>query len=152
MGSIMSSTAPVAQRYAAASKATRELVDQLLEQDAATAAVAAQIGPALSQGDAARLLGVSVQAVSKNKALLKHKNPDGRAVYPIVQFAGRNTLPGLGEVLHIFDGILEPLTVASWLTLPRPELDERTPATALRVGDVDAVLPLARRAATAAAA
>ena len=37
-------------------------------------------------------------------------------VYPIFQLDGRRTLPGRGLVLAALDGVLQPLTIASWLT------------------------------------
>ncbi len=135
--------------YARASGPAQALALAVLEQDLADQQWAAHVGPALSQSDAARLLGVSVQAVSKNHGLLRVRNRDGRVVYPVVQFDGRRVLPGLPEVLALLDGPLLPLTVASWLMTPATSLGERTPVDALRDGDADDVLRLARQTVAA---
>lgn len=134
-----------------ASDATQTLVRTILEQDHVDQLWAAQIGPALAQADVARLLGVSVQAVSKNRGLLRIANRDGRVVYPVVQFDGRGPLPGLALVLAALGDALQPLTIASWLTLTTGALDDRSPVEALRAGDVQAVLALAQQVARAAA-
>lgn len=141
----------LAERYERARPEVRRLVDEILDQDRADQAWAEQIGPALTQRAAARLLGRSEQAVSKSRRLLRVRTRSGRAVYPVVQFAGRAQLPGVGEVVAELDGVLEPLTVASWLTAPNDELDGRRPVDALADGDTDAVQRLARRLARAAA-
>ena len=57
----------------------------VLEQDVSDAQWAAQIGPALTQGDVARLLNKTEQAVSKDPRLLRLRNRDGRPVYPVVR-------------------------------------------------------------------
>ena len=124
---------------------------RVLEQDHANQAWAAQIGPGLTQADVARLLNVTVQAVSKNKGLLRLENRDGRPVYPIVQFDGRRVLPGVADIVAILDGPLLPLTIASWLTSPKQALAGRTAIEALRAGQVDEVTALARQTAGAAA-
>ncbi len=142
--------ADVRSLYARASGPAQALALAVLEQDLADQQWATQIGPALSQGDAARLLEVTVQAVSKNRGLLRIRNRDGRVVYPMLQFDGRRVLPGLAEVLVLLDGPLLPLTVASWLMTAAPSLGDRTPVTALRDGDRDLVLRLARQTVSAA--
>lgn len=134
-----------------ASPDTLEFVQTVLEQDQVDRQWAAQIGTALSQPDVARLLHVSVQAVSKNRGLLRLTNRDGRVVYPVMQFDGRRPLPGLARVLGALDGSLLPLTVASWLTLATPALDDNTPVHALRDGDIDRVVALAHQVAQATA-
>lgn len=144
-------TQHLARLLTKASKDTQTLVRTVLEQDHVDQQWAAQIGPALTQADVARLLDVSVQAVSKNKSLLRLTNRDGRVVYPIAQFDGRRPLTGLAQALAAFDGILQPLTVASWLTLGTAVLGQRSPAQALRDGDTEQVLALAHQAARAAA-
>ncbi len=117
----------------------------VLHQDAADRAWAAQVGPALSQGDAARLLGKSEQAVSKDRALLRVKLRSGRVVYPLCQFSGRAVVGGVAEVVHELRDSLEPLTVCSWLTARNRQLQGRRPIDSLRAGDVDQVVRLARR-------
>ncbi len=134
-----------------ASTDTQALIQTMLEQDEVDQRWATQIGPALTQQDVARLLEVSVQAVSKNKQLLRITNRDGRVVYPVFQFDGRRPLPGLGVVLTALHGALLPLTSASWLTLRTPALGDRSPAQALRDDDVATVLALAHQVARAAA-
>jgi len=144
-------TQHLARLLTSASSDTRALVRTVLEQDQVDRQWTEQIGPALTQSDAARLLDVSVQAVSKNQHLLRLTNRDGRVVYPIFQFDGRRPLPGLGQVLAAFDGVLQPLTIASWLTLPSATLDGRSPAQALRDGEAHRVVAAAQQAAQAAA-
>lgn len=143
--------ARLAELLTAASPAAQDHVARVLEQDLADRAWSAQLGPSLAQADVARLLGVSVQAVSKSRALLRLRNRDGRPVYPVLQFDGRRPLPGIAAVLAVLDGPLLPLTTASWLTTVQDDLGRRTPVQALRDGDVDEVLALARRTASAAA-
>lgn len=128
-----------------------ELARTVLEQDLADRAWSEQLGPALSQRDVARLLGRSEQAVSKDARLLRLRNRDGRPVYPVVQFRGRGTLPGVAEVLRLLDGVVEPLTSASWLTAPNRALGGWRPVDALRDGRIDEVLAVAGRFAARAA-
>lgn len=128
-----------------------ELARTVLEQDLADRAWNEQLGPALSQRDVARLLGRSEQAVSKDARLLRLRNRDGRPVYPVVQFRGRGTLPGVAEVLRLLDGVVEPLTSASWLTAPNRALGGARPVDALRDGRIDEVLAVAGRFAARAA-
>jgi hypothetical protein len=127
------------------------LARTVLEQDVSDAQWAAQIGPALTQGDAARLLNKTEQAVSKDPRLLRLRNRDGRPVYPVVQFDGRGQLAGVAEVLNALCGPLEPLTAASWLTSGNPELGGLAPAQALRGGELAAVTSAAARLAASAA-
>ena len=142
--------ADVRSLYGRASAPAQALALAVLEQDLADQQWASHVGPALSQADVARLLDVSVQAVSKNHGLLRVRNRDGRVVYPVVQFDGRRVLPGLPDVFALLDGPLLPLTVASWLVTSAPALGDRTPVAALRDGDADLVLRLARQTVAAA--
>lgn len=144
-------TMHLARLLTAASPAVQDHVVSVLEQDHADQAWGAQIGPGLTQADVARLLNVTVQAVSKNKRLLRLETRDGRPVYPIVQFDGRRALPGVAAVVAILDGPLLPLTIASWLTSAKKALAGRTAIEALRAGDLDQVEALARQTAAAAA-
>ncbi len=141
----------VVELFDAASPETRQLVTTLLEQDAADRDWAAQVGPSLTQADAARLLGKSEQATSKDPRLLRVKTRSGRVAYPVVQFDGRTVLAGLGEVLAVLDDVADPLTASAWLTGTQPSLSDRRPVDALRDGDADAVVALARRFARSAA-
>ena len=141
----------LAQLIESASPAARLFVRHVLEQDVATQQWGAQLGPSLSQRDVARLLAKSEQAVAKDARLLRLRNQDGRPVYPVVQFDGRRLLPGVAEVVGILARVVEPLTVASWLTAPNPQLDGRRPVEALRDGDMAAVLAVARSLGSSAA-
>ncbi len=141
----------VAELFYAASPETRQLVTALLEQDAADRHWAAQIGPSLTQADTARLLGNSEQASAKDPRLLRVKTRSGRVAYPVVQFDGRAVLAGLGEVLAVLAPAADPLTVTAWLTGMQPSLGNRRPVDALRAGEADAVVALARRFARSAA-
>ena len=88
-----------------------------------------QVGPALSQADAARLLGTSVHAVQHDPDLLMVRQPGtGTPVYPVFQFDGHRTLAGLGELIRILSPVLGPEGIAGWCTAPRREFDGRTPA------------------------
>ena len=113
--------ARLAEMLTAASPAAQDHVARVLEQDLADRAWGRQIGPSLSQADVARLLGISAQAVSKSRALLRLRNRDGRPVYPVLQFDGRRPLAGVAEVVALLDGPLLPLSIASWLTSPKPD-------------------------------
>ncbi len=134
-----------------ASAAAVELARVVLEQDVADKTWAAQVGPALSQPDTARLLGKSEQAVSKDARLLRIRNRDGRPVYPVLQFEGRAQLPGLAEVITTLLPSVQPLTIASWLTASCRPLANRRPVDALRDGDLKDVLALAQQLAHSAA-
>lgn len=57
--------------HEAASPETRRLVTVLLEQDAVDRQWAAQVGPSLTQADAARLLGKTEQVTAKDARLLR---------------------------------------------------------------------------------
>jgi hypothetical protein len=122
-----------------------ELARAVLAQDVSDAAWARQVGPALTQGDTALLLGKSEQAVSKDARLLRIRNRDGRPVYPVFQFDGRQQLPGLGEVVIALRRTLDPLTTATWLTTPQPAVDGLSPIVALRTGRARQVHAAARR-------
>lgn len=91
----------------AASPDALALARQVLEQDAADQAWAAQVGPALSQRDTARLLGKSEQAVGKDARLLRVRTRDGRPVSPVLQFHGRTQVAGVAAVVEALGGALE---------------------------------------------
>jgi len=135
----------IAELAAHASVEAVALARTVLEQDLADQAWAEQIGPALSQRDVARLLGKSEQAVAKDHRLLRLRNRYGRPVYPVVQFDGRRQASGVGDVVDVLVEVLEPLTVASWLTGVNPLLADRRPVDALADGDLDEVMIVARR-------
>lgn len=127
------------------------LARAVLEQDAADQAWAEQVGPALTQRDTARLLGKTEQAVAKDPRLLRVRGRDGRPVYPVLQFDGRSQLAGIADVVATLRDAVEPLTKASFLTAVHRDLGGRRPVDALRAGEVEAVLLIARRLARAAA-
>jgi len=132
-----------------ASPEVRYQIERLLEQDADDRAWAEQLGPAYRQGDVARLLGKSRQAVSADRGLLRLRLRDGEIGYPVFQFDGRRQLPGMRELVRILaPAVASAWTTASWLTSPAPELDDRTPLALLREGQCDLVLSLARRTAS----
>lgn len=141
----------VAQMFDCATPEVQRLVRTLLEQDAADRAWAEQLGPSLTQADAARLLGKSEQATAKDGRLLRIKTRSGRVAYPVVQFEGRRTVEGIADVLRILAPVADPLMIAAWLTGTQPALENRRPVDALRAGELPAVLLLARRLAHSAA-
>jgi hypothetical protein len=107
---------------------------------------AAQIGPALTEPDVARMLATTETAVRDDPDLLRVTNRDGATVYPICQFDAGRPLTGIGEAVRTLSGVWQPLTVASWLTAPNRRLGGRTPVEALHDGDIDSVRDLARHA------
>lgn len=142
--------ATLQQMVREASPETRYQIERLLRQDADDRAWAGQLGPAYRQGDVARLLHKSRQAVSADSGLLRLDMRDGEIGYPVFQFDGRRVLPGLREVVRaLAPAVATGWTTASWLTSPTPDLDGRTPLDALRAGEADRVLELARRTAAA---
>ena len=135
-----------------ASPDTRYQIERLLRQDADDRAWAEQLGPAYRQGDVARLLGKSRQAVSADNGLLRLEMRDGEIGYPVFQFDGRRKLPGISEVIDILGPVVaSPWTIASWLTSPAADLEDRAPVKALRDGNIEAVTASARRTAEALA-
>lgn len=121
------------------------LATAVLEGDLANRAWHDQVGPSLTQRDAARLLGRSEQAVSKDRRLVRVHRPDGRPVYPVVQFAGRRQKPGVAEVVAALAGAVNELTAAAWLTAANDALGGRRPIDELAAGEANAVLAVAAR-------
>ncbi|MEX2500188.1 MAG: hypothetical protein WD397_15075 [Wenzhouxiangellaceae bacterium] len=133
-----------------ASPETQHQIKILLRQDADDAAWAEQLGPAYRQGDVARLLGKSRQAVSADRGLLRLEMRDGEIGYPVFQFEGRRQLPGVREVIGLLGPVVaSPWTLASWLTSASDALDGQSPIQALREQRIDAVTALARKTAEA---
>jgi|GEM_PF-1763845 len=133
-----------------ASAETRYQIECLLRQEADDQAWAGQLGPAYRQGDVARLLGKTRQAVSADRGLLRLEMRDSEIGYPVFQFQGRQPLAGIREIVRTFQpAVTSTWTTASWLTSPATELDGRTPLEALRAGELEPVLALARRTAAA---
>ena len=132
-----------------ASPEARYQIERLLRQDADDRAWAEQLGPAYRQGDVARLLDKSRQAVSADRGLLRLALRDGEIAYPVFQFDGRRQLPGIREVVRVLEpAVATAWTTASWLTSPAPELDDRTPLALLRAGELEPVISLARQTAS----
>ncbi len=132
-----------------ASPETRYQIELLLRQDADDRAWADQLGPAYRQGDVARLLGKTRQAVSADRGLLRLEMRNGEIGYPVFQFDGARQLPGIREVVRVLDPMVASAwTIASWLCSPAPQLDERTPLAVLREGERETVLSLARQTAS----
>jgi len=133
-----------------ASPETRYQIEVLLRQEADDEAWTEQLGPVYRQGDVARLLGKTRQAVSADSGLLRLAMRNGDIGYPVFQFDGRSQLSGIREIVRAFEPVVtSPWTTASWLTSPAPELDDRTPLAALRAGDREPALALARQVAAA---
>ncbi|HXH56993.1 hypothetical protein [Iamia sp.] len=142
----------VGQLATKASPEAVELARAVLEQDVTDRLWADQVGPALSQGDVARLLGVSEQAVSQSRQLLRLRDRDRRPVYPYVQFDGKRILPGLDRVLDLLGPVTTAVGIAAWLTGSHPGLVDQRPVDGLRAGDIDAVVAAAQRFADRAVA
>jgi hypothetical protein len=93
-----------------ASPETRYQIECLLRQDADDRAWGEQLGPAYRQGDVARLLGKSRQAVSADRGLLRLEMRDGEIGYPVFQFEGQRQLPGIRDVVRALD----PAVASAW--------------------------------------
>ncbi len=111
------------------------------------------VGPFFDTERVCRLLGVSRQAVHKNRGILVLKTGLGTLAYPTFQFQGGKVLPGLRDVLAVLpEGVVSRWSVAAWLITPDPEFDGRTPVDLLAEGQVVVVVGAARRWAAALAA
>lgn len=123
------------------------LARRILEHSVSSRLWSVQVGPALTQGDAARLLGKTPQAVSQDRRLVRVVNSDGRPVYPLFQFDGRRPIAGVGDVVAALSGVLDPLSVAGWLTGDNLMLGS-CPIDRLAAGDRDQVLAVAGQLAS----
>jgi hypothetical protein len=121
------------------------LATAVLEGDLANRAWQTQVGPSLTQRDAARLLGRTEQAVSKDRRLVRIHRPDGRPVYPLVQFDGRRQKPRVADVVAVLDGAVNELTAAAWLTAANDALGGCRPIDELAGGQAKTVLTVATR-------
>lgn len=111
------------------------------------------IGPFFDTERVCRLLGVSRQAVNKNKGILALKTGSGTLAYPTFQFRGRQALPGLKDVLApLPESLVSRWSVASWLVTPDRELGDRSPVDLLEEGQVVLAVRSARQWAAALAA
>lgn len=101
----------------------------------------------LSATEVARLLGTCRQTPHdrvKAGTLLAVRERGGLR-FPRWQFAPEGpdgVLPGFPEVLRALD--VSPLAKVSWFTRPNPTLEGRTPLEALKAGEVERLVPIAR--------
>lgn len=100
-----------------------------------------------SAPEVAKLLGTSRQTplnrVTKGDLLAILEN--GRHLFPVWQFdphAQGGILPGLPAVLHALK--LSPVEKLYWLCQPSPYLEGRTPVQALKAGETERVISIAR--------
>jgi hypothetical protein len=125
----------VAARYGKASEEARRVVDEILAADADDQAWIEQLGPAVRGTTVAEMLGVSPQAVSSNKGLLRLTMRSGRVGYPLFQFNGDIQIEGLAEVVRTLRPVVATeWTIASWLTSPNVDLGGDAPLDVLRGG------------------
>ena len=106
-----------------------EQTDPLL---AGVVALASLIHTGLTTAQAAEKLGVSDARIRQrlhDQTLVAIR--DGRGwKLPLFQFAGKQELPGWGEVARHLPGQVSPVAVAQWLLLPHPDLtsgEDETP-------------------------
>lgn len=133
--------APTLSEVAEAEIATVRLLERARQQLLATA---------LTRSDAATRLGVGPQQVSRLVddgdlvALLEH----GQLRLPAWQFhpdTPRGRLEGIRALVEAL--VAGPVETSQWAVRPNPALGGRTPAEALRHGDVDHVVTAARSGA-----
>ena len=112
------------------------------------------IGPVLSAKEVQQILGLErVEEVSRLAAkglLLELSGGSGETGYPSFQFTTRRTIPGLQEILLVFNrhGI-DRYTIASWFQTSSSFLDSLSPASWLRAGrEPSAAIIAAVRSAT----
>ena len=118
--------------------APSELARQMLAVTPAPAPVnkmAEQVGPAYYDANGVMVVlaspgeaPVSKQAVEqrrKRNTVLALPTSDKRWIYPTWQFRDHEVMPGLADVLNVFEG--QPAwSVATWLTTPSSELNGKT--------------------------
>jgi len=103
------------------------------------------VADSVSTAQVAEMLGVSSAAITKRRGkggliAFKHKE-DWR--YPRWQFDGTAVLPGAIAVWQVLPDRHDVAGLVRWFTLPSRQLADRTPAQAIRDGDVDAVVEAA---------
>lgn len=91
-----------------------------------------QVGPALSEEDAAALLGVTVDEL-RTRPLLRAGDR-----YPAAQFDGDAPVPGLESTVGFMSNTVGEAALLAWFTGEHPELG-CSPLAALRDGRVDDV-------------
>ncbi len=105
----------------------------------------ATTGDAVRAGQVARRLGISplmVEQLRQTRRLLAVPCGNG-FVYPAWQFEGRGMLSGFPTVLGALRGH-DPTSQLAFFVTPHHGLEGRTPLDALRAGDLEAVLRIAR--------
>ena len=105
----------------------------------------ATTGDAVRAGQVARRLGITplmVEQLRQTHRLLAVPCGNG-FVYPAWQFEGRGMLSGFPTVLGVLRGLDATSQLAFFVT-PHHGLEGRTPLDALRAGDLEAVLRIAR--------
>jgi hypothetical protein len=104
-------------------------------------ALQAALADARTRQQAAELLGISSQAVSKRHAAgtLVALSRGRELRFPAWQFYEGSTLPGLADVIAAYPGGV--LSLSTWAVTPNADLDGLVPAEALaRRGGVERVL------------
>jgi hypothetical protein len=133
---------PPDERLWGAAPSAEELAQaRRVAQRAQHEALSGVLAEALSRQEAATLLGISPQAVSKRHAAgaLVALARGRELQFPAWQFADGAALPGLADVISAFPG--SPLTLSVWAKTPNPDLERATPAQMLsRRGGVERVL------------
>lgn len=127
------------------------------QQAAASLQWSSAVGDRVDTTEAARMLGVTRQALGKRRTngTLLGLPGHGTAWYPLWQFdrVGRRVRPVVGDIIHEFRQRLgedtEPLLIASWATTSQDDLDGESPAGWLnRGGDAEQLQIAAHRAAS----
>jgi len=112
----------------------------------------AALGPFYDTTSLGRWKGIRRQSIDgqvRRGDVLYVTTSDGHRLYPSFQFEGPDgtLLPNLARVLAVLDPRRADVWGdAIWVREPRPELGDRSPAQALRHGDTDDVIALARQA------
>jgi len=142
LASLLSDLAPLGIDLAA--------VDPFAEAMARGAAIKRELltsaGGGLTSSQVASALGITRQAVDKRRgrrALLAVPNGSGEYLYPACQFTSDGVIAGLEEVLRAF-GIQNPWTQLSVLLASAPALGGKTILEALKSGDVETPVAIAR--------
>lgn len=118
-----------------------EWAEALLRGSQAQRALLHDAGGTLTASEVGELLGIGRAAVDKRRrqgALLGLRLPSGDIVYPAAQFAKKDVLPGLPDILGSFR-LQDPWMQLDALLAPDPALNGRTAFEALADGDIERV-------------